>query len=327
WVVLLAVAPLQLSPALMPNRLWLLAPLSAVISWRPQPVSSAACARINRAGTPLICAAARAAPTKRFTKRVYTLPAPASAASVALGVQAGAPASATASGAVGTSALAEVSAARICATTAAIMPLSWLPSLSSFMAVTAGMPSSERGIAFGLRLRSLVARQLAHQHLGNAGALAGQVLGKLLVEQRLVELDLAIVGEIGFDAGIAHALQHLAKEHRLELLRGFLQLRLRVFRGRPLQAIQPVHVQREARRVERADGHYIISRSALSEPAAFNASRIDIRSCGVAPSAFNASTTCIRSAPFTTLRLPCCLVMLMALFCTTVVLPLLKGAG
>lgn len=62
------VSPRQVLPALMPKRLWLLPPPGVAISWRPQPVSSAAWARISSAGTPEARLAARAGASRRSRK-------------------------------------------------------------------------------------------------------------------------------------------------------------------------------------------------------------------------------------------------------------------
>src|SRR3954469_4768151 len=60
-VVMSVVAPFQLGPALMPNRLYELVPSEFLISLRPQPVSWAAWAIMNLAGMPVAFSAAAAA--------------------------------------------------------------------------------------------------------------------------------------------------------------------------------------------------------------------------------------------------------------------------
>ena len=67
-VVTSTVGPVQLPPALMPNRLWLFVPSRPMISRLPQPVSSAAWASMKGAGMPVSACTATAASVCCCTK-------------------------------------------------------------------------------------------------------------------------------------------------------------------------------------------------------------------------------------------------------------------
>src|SRR5262249_46646940 len=122
---------------------------------------------------------------------------------------------------------------------------------------------------------------------------------------RHVELGLLTVEHAILRGGIAHALEHHLREHRLELLGGGLQRVLVVTCAcLVLERFEALRIEREALR-DIARGsiqrHQMISSSARSAPAARIASRIVCRSAGVAPSAFRPLTTAASEAPALTI--------------------------
>src|SRR5690606_26555830 len=174
-----------------------------------------------------------------------------------------------------------------------------------------------------LALVTQMARQLRFDARGKAerAALAGE-LGELRIAH-LAESLFAFTAEqlVAAEVGASGSGEHLAHEDRLELLRGFLQLRA-------LAGVRAGRAGKCGSGAGRDRRDHITTISALSEPACFSASRIATRSAGLAPSMFSASTTCASDAPGSNMvtRLPGCSIS-MALLCSPAVCPRLNGSG
>src|SRR5690554_2264701 len=137
--------------------------------------------------------------------------------------------------------------------------------------------------------------------IGQADTTPGHGLGPLLVKHRLIKLALLAIEQPTGRYRIAHTLEHHLQKQRLELLGGAAQACRLIGAGGVLEPLQALYIEGELA-THVLDAHQIISSSARSEPAALSASRIDIKSLGVAPSKLSASTTSTRSAPSTTRR-------------------------
>jgi hypothetical protein len=111
-------------------------------------------------------------------------------------------------------------------------------------------PATGSGRALGAANRQrpgvVLARELAHQHVGQAHAALGHVLAQLLVEHRREHLRLLAVRQPVLGRGVAHALHHLVDEQRLELLGRTARRIGRAGLGRTLQVAEALGVEREA---------------------------------------------------------------------------------
>ena len=126
------------------------------------------------------------------------------------------------------------------------------------------------------------ALQLLHEHVRKAEpAAARDVYRQLIIEHALVEVLLIAAQNLVAEIGVAHALDHHARENRLELARRLAQ-RLRILVLSPaFERIQPREVG-IGFDVGDGRGHMTMS-SARRAPASFKASRIATRSPGAAP--------------------------------------------
>src|SRR4051812_16250312 len=174
--------------------------------------------------------------------------------------------------------------------------------------------------------------ELGEQHLGDAEDAAvrhrvgetgvghvAELLGRLAREH--------VVGEVG----LAHRADHMAQEHRLELLGGgaqrfALRRRIRSLRGK--RGRRALRGKRHGRLWRAQRGDHRITRSARSAPACFSASRIATRSDGAAPIAFTARTISASEAPGASSNIgERCSVTVILLCCSTTVSPRDNGAG
>jgi hypothetical protein len=141
----------------------------------------------------------------------------------------------------------------------------------------------QRHPALRRRHRRAVAAELAFDDLGQADAAAagGELHGQLLVEQRLVHARFVAVEHAALGRRVAHGLEHLLEQQRLELLGGLLGGGRRAVLRDAAQARQGVGV--EGVDLAEIGGHQITSSSARSAPLAFMAWRMAISSRGWRP--------------------------------------------